>query len=59
MALGQYPDQHFSEETPCKLIQDFQADLKGLSAEIKTRNLHLEIPYTYMDPETFENSVAI
>uniref|UniRef100_A0A665XE15 Arachidonate 15-lipoxygenase type B n=1 Tax=Echeneis naucrates TaxID=173247 RepID=A0A665XE15_ECHNA len=59
VALGQYPEEHFSEEVPRKLIKDFQGELGVLSAAIKIRNQSLEIPYTYMDPAEFENSVAI
>lgn len=59
VSLGQYPEEHFSEDTPCKFIKDFQAQLQRLSAEIKTRNADLGIPYTYMDPGDIENSVAI
>lgn len=59
VALGQYPEQHFREEIPCKFIKDFQADLQLLSTEIKKRNVDLEIPYTYIDPANLENSVAI
>uniref|UniRef100_A0A3Q3M8J5 Lipoxygenase domain-containing protein n=1 Tax=Mastacembelus armatus TaxID=205130 RepID=A0A3Q3M8J5_9TELE len=57
--LGQYPEDHFKEETPCKLIKAFQGQLKVLSAAIKARNESLELPYTYMDPAELENSVAI
>ncbi|XP_042341738.1 polyunsaturated fatty acid lipoxygenase ALOX15B-like isoform X2 [Plectropomus leopardus] len=57
--LGQYPEDHFSEEIPCKRIKDFQGDLEVLSAIIKARNNSLDIPYTYMDPKMLENSVAI
>uniref|UniRef100_A0A8C9Y8F7 Lipoxygenase domain-containing protein n=1 Tax=Sander lucioperca TaxID=283035 RepID=A0A8C9Y8F7_SANLU len=57
--LGQYPEGHFSEKIPCKLIKDFQGELEGLSADIKARNESLEVPYTYMDPRELENSVAI
>uniref|UniRef100_A0A7N8XYP0 Hydroperoxide isomerase ALOXE3-like n=1 Tax=Mastacembelus armatus TaxID=205130 RepID=A0A7N8XYP0_9TELE len=57
--LGQYPEDHFSEDTPCKLIKAFQEELKVLSAAIKARNESLELPYTYMDPAEVENSVAI
>ncbi|XP_061586510.1 polyunsaturated fatty acid lipoxygenase ALOX15B-like [Cololabis saira] len=57
--LGQYLEEHFSEETPCKVIQDFQKELELLSEAIKARNENLEVPYTYMDPEKVENSVAI
>uniref|UniRef100_A0A8C9ZDH5 Uncharacterized protein n=1 Tax=Sander lucioperca TaxID=283035 RepID=A0A8C9ZDH5_SANLU len=31
--LGQYPEGHFSEKIPCKLIKDFQGELEGLSAD--------------------------
>ncbi|XP_054866296.1 polyunsaturated fatty acid lipoxygenase ALOX15B-like [Amphiprion ocellaris] len=59
VALGQYPDDHFSEEVPCKMIQSFQGELEVLSEFIKARNKGLEVPYTYMDPKEIENSVAI
>ncbi|KAF7642226.1 hypothetical protein LDENG_00261880 [Lucifuga dentata] len=59
VALGQYPEEHFSEQIPLKLIQDFQGELKALSEDIKARNKNLEVPYTYLDPEVMENSVAI
>ncbi|KAM3864529.1 arachidonate 12-lipoxygenase, 12R-type-like [Diretmus argenteus] len=57
--IGQYPEEHFSEDIPCKLIKDFQDELEALSTIVKTRNMDLEVPYTYMDPELVENSVAI
>ncbi|TDH05392.1 hypothetical protein EPR50_G00142390 [Perca flavescens] len=57
--LGEYPEDHFSEEIPCKLIKAFQGELEVLSADIKARNERLEVPYTYMDPKKIENSVAI
>uniref|UniRef100_A0A3Q1INM4 Uncharacterized protein n=1 Tax=Anabas testudineus TaxID=64144 RepID=A0A3Q1INM4_ANATE len=59
ITLGQYPEEHFTEETPRKLIKVFQGKLLQLSANIKVRNESLEIPYTYMDPAVMENSVAI
>lgn len=57
--LGQYPEEHFTEEFPRQRIEDFQEDLKNLSAEIKARNENLDLPYTYLDPEKIENSVSI
>ena len=57
--LGQYPEDHFCEEVPHKLIKTYQGELEVLSTVIRTRNRSLEIPYTYMDPELVENSVAI
>uniref|UniRef100_A0A8C5GI01 Hydroperoxide isomerase ALOXE3-like n=1 Tax=Gouania willdenowi TaxID=441366 RepID=A0A8C5GI01_GOUWI len=59
VTLGQYPEEHFSEEVPSKLIKNFQGELEVLTAIIKNRNQALEVPYTYMDPEQVENSVAI
>lgn len=57
--LGHYPEEHFCEEVPLKLIDVFQGELEVLSAVIKTRNKGLEIPCTYLDPAVLENSVAI
>uniref|UniRef100_UPI0037E9A49B arachidonate 12-lipoxygenase, 12R-type-like n=1 Tax=Semicossyphus pulcher TaxID=241346 RepID=UPI0037E9A49B len=57
--LGKYPEDHFSEEIPHKLIKDFQGELAGLSAAIQVRNACLEAPYTYLDPAKVENSVAL
>ncbi|XP_059197430.1 polyunsaturated fatty acid lipoxygenase ALOX15B-like [Centropristis striata] len=59
VALGQFPEDHFSEEVPCKLIKAFQGELQVLSAVINARNKSLEVPYTYMDPANVENSVDI
>ncbi|XP_070683655.1 arachidonate 12-lipoxygenase, 12R-type-like [Pempheris klunzingeri] len=57
--LGNYPEEHFSEEIPCKLIKEFQEELGVLTTVINNRNESLEIPYTYEDPTKVENSVAI
>ncbi|KAM9333234.1 arachidonate 12-lipoxygenase, 12R-type-like [Pholidichthys leucotaenia] len=57
--LGKYPEEHFTEELPQKIIKDFQGELQALSASIRSRNQSLEVPYTYLDPELAENSVAI
>uniref|UniRef100_A0A3B4Z3X0 Hydroperoxide isomerase ALOXE3-like n=1 Tax=Stegastes partitus TaxID=144197 RepID=A0A3B4Z3X0_9TELE len=59
VALGQHPEDHFSEEIPLKMIKNFQGELEVLSAVIKNRNKGLDVPYTYMDPLEVENSVAI
>ncbi|CAN9510321.1 unnamed protein product [Ophioblennius macclurei] len=59
VAFGKYPEDHFCEEIPCKLIKNFQGELEVLSAIIKNRNKDLDVPYTYMDPVEMENSVAI
>uniref|UniRef100_A0A3Q2ZGV4 Lipoxygenase domain-containing protein n=1 Tax=Kryptolebias marmoratus TaxID=37003 RepID=A0A3Q2ZGV4_KRYMA len=57
--LGHYPEDHFTEETPCRIMKEFQRELEVLSGAIKKRNEHLEVPYTYLDPVEVENSVAI
>ncbi|CAK6984721.1 polyunsaturated fatty acid lipoxygenase ALOX15B-like [Scomber scombrus] len=61
--LGHYSEEHFTEEIDHKWIWGFQEDLKGLSIDIKKRNKDLTsrrmIPYTYLDPEKVENSVAL
>ncbi|KAM9328510.1 hydroperoxide isomerase ALOXE3-like [Pholidichthys leucotaenia] len=57
--LGQYPRGYFTEEFPLQAIKDFQADLSKLSSDIETRNLQLELPYTYLDPKVVVNSVSI
>ncbi|XP_077380457.1 polyunsaturated fatty acid lipoxygenase ALOX15B-like [Festucalex cinctus] len=57
--LGHYPEDHFTEKTPRQLQKDFKDKLDDLSKQINERNKDLEIPYTYLDPKTIENSVAI
>lgn len=59
VTLGQYPEHHFGEKQPCKLIKRFQAELKVLTAEINARNVDLEVPYRYLDPLVVENSVSL
>ncbi|KAM6941510.1 polyunsaturated fatty acid lipoxygenase ALOX15B-like isoform 1-T2 [Lycodopsis pacificus] len=57
--LGDYPEEHFSQTNPCKLIQDFKGELVHLTGSIKARNKSLDVPYTYLDPQLLENSVDI
>ncbi|XP_077381031.1 arachidonate 12-lipoxygenase, 12R-type-like [Festucalex cinctus] len=57
--LGHYPEDHFTEEIPRQLQKDFKAELDKVSITINNRNKSLEIPYTYLDPNNVENSVAI
>lgn len=57
--IGYFPEDLFVEEVPLKLIEDFQKDLKELSAVIEERNKKLELPYIYLSPENVENSVSI
>ncbi|XP_037620543.1 hydroperoxide isomerase ALOXE3-like [Sebastes umbrosus] len=58
--LGQYGNDHFSEEIPRKLMKLFQLELQALSANINSRNKNLKVPYTYLDPvSVVENSVSL
>ncbi|XP_077169837.1 polyunsaturated fatty acid lipoxygenase ALOX15B-like [Paroedura picta] len=57
--LGQYHEEHFTEEEPKQLIKAFQRRLEHISEEIKHRNESLELPYTYLYPPNIENSTAI
>ncbi|XP_028831459.1 hydroperoxide isomerase ALOXE3 [Denticeps clupeoides] len=57
--LGHYPEQLFVEKEPLERMEDFKRRLQVLSYDIKARNVGLPLPYTYLDPENIENSVAI
>lgn len=59
VALGQFPQEHFTEEVPCRLMQTFREDLKRLDEEIDRRNENLPLPYVYLKPTLMENSVSI
>ncbi|XP_048042450.1 hydroperoxide isomerase ALOXE3-like isoform X1 [Megalobrama amblycephala] len=57
--LGYFPETLYDEDVPCKLIKEFQKDLKELSDLIEGRNKKLELPYIYLNPKNVDNSVAI
>ncbi|KAM9608562.1 polyunsaturated fatty acid lipoxygenase ALOX15B-like [Morphnus guianensis] len=57
--LGCYPEQHFTEEPPRRLMAAFQRRLAAISRRIRRRNAGLALPYAYLDPAHIENSVAV
>ncbi|XP_068433013.1 hydroperoxide isomerase ALOXE3-like [Clinocottus analis] len=57
--IGAYPNERFHEPAIKQMMKEFQAELSYLSETIATRNLQLEIPYSYLDPPLIENSIAI
>ncbi|XP_060112479.1 polyunsaturated fatty acid lipoxygenase ALOX15B-like [Heteronotia binoei] len=59
IALGDYPNELFTEEEPQQFIQDFQDCLNRISKKIEKRNSSLPISYHYLNPPEIENSVAI
>ncbi|ROL47624.1 Hydroperoxide isomerase ALOXE3 [Anabarilius grahami] len=59
VSLGQYPEDYFCQMAPQKMIRGHQAELSFLSESIKDRNAGMQVPYTYMCPDTISNSVSI
>ncbi|KAK9532101.1 hypothetical protein VZT92_009504 [Zoarces viviparus] len=56
--LGGSQEQHFTEIVPTETAGRFRDDLKGLSCDIRGRNVGMTMPYVYLDPATVEDSVA-
>nr|XP_056719327.1 polyunsaturated fatty acid lipoxygenase ALOX15B-like [Euleptes europaea] len=59
VALGNYPNEYFTEKEPQQFIQDFQDRLNKISKKIVKRNCSLPIGYQNMYPPEVENSVSI
>uniref|UniRef100_A0A8C3CGN5 Lipoxygenase domain-containing protein n=1 Tax=Cairina moschata TaxID=8855 RepID=A0A8C3CGN5_CAIMO len=57
--LGSYPEEHFTEEAPRRLLGAFQRRLARISRRVQRRNAALPLPYPYLDPAAIENSIAI
>ncbi|XP_062453619.1 hydroperoxide isomerase ALOXE3-like [Rhea pennata] len=57
--LGQYPEEHFTEQEPKQLIKAFQERLQEITEEIEERNNPVELPYNYLNPKQIENSISI
>ncbi|XP_061445603.1 polyunsaturated fatty acid lipoxygenase ALOX15B-like [Rhineura floridana] len=57
--LGFYPDEHFTEDEPKRLMVAFQNHLAEISEDINKRNKSLTLPYNYLNPPQVENSISI
>ncbi|XP_052535362.1 hydroperoxide isomerase ALOXE3-like [Tympanuchus pallidicinctus] len=56
--LGCYPEQHFTEAAPRRLMLQFRRRLQRISRRIRRRNAALPLPYPYLDPSNVENSIS-
>ncbi|KAM6973012.1 polyunsaturated fatty acid lipoxygenase ALOX15B-like [Aplochiton taeniatus] len=59
VVLGAEAPDQYEEAMPRDQAKRFQDDLKALKEDIHLRNSLLPVPYTHLDPEHIENSVAI
>ncbi|XP_061839873.1 hydroperoxide isomerase ALOXE3-like [Nerophis lumbriciformis] len=59
VALGHYPEEQFTEEIPRLWQRKFKAELEVLIPNFKIRNMDIKIPYTYLIPNSVENSITI
>lgn len=57
--LGSFPDEHFREDGPLRIIKQLQTDLDLLTQQINERNETLDVPYTYLSPTKMENSIGV
>lgn len=58
--LGDYPSEFFQGVPAARLCIDrFRARLDQIMTDIRDRNDTLEIPYTYLDPETIDASINV
>ena len=58
--LGDFPADFFYDHMPVRIAIDrFRSRLDELSNDIETRNAHLAMPYTYLDPATISASVNV
>ncbi|XP_065591155.1 LOW QUALITY PROTEIN: hydroperoxide isomerase ALOXE3-like, partial [Cyrtonyx montezumae] len=52
--LGCYPEEHFTEAAPQRLMAQFRRRLHCISRRIRRRNAALPLPYPYLDPQRVE-----
>ncbi|XP_031430649.1 hydroperoxide isomerase ALOXE3 [Clupea harengus] len=57
--LGCFPDEHFCEDAPLRIIKQLQSELALLTQQIRERNKSLAVPYLYLCPTEMENSASM
>lgn len=57
--LGQYTEDHFTEEEAQELIEKFKEELKQIEEHILMQNQGLELQYLFLLPSRVENSITI
>ncbi|KAM9501643.1 polyunsaturated fatty acid lipoxygenase ALOX15B-like [Clarias gariepinus] len=59
MPLGNYREQHFTEPSPQKMIEDFKQNLNHIEKEIEKDIDTVKPQYLYLCPKHIDNSIAI
>ncbi|XP_013877183.1 arachidonate 12-lipoxygenase, 12S-type [Austrofundulus limnaeus] len=57
--LGQYTEDHFTEDQALELIDEFRKKLKEIEEEILNQNAGLDLQYLFLLPSRVENSITI
>ncbi|XP_037537662.1 arachidonate 12-lipoxygenase, 12S-type [Nematolebias whitei] len=57
--LGQYTEDHFTEDQALELIDEFRKKLKEIEEHILNQNAGLELKYLFLLPSRVENSITI
>ncbi|XP_077519129.1 polyunsaturated fatty acid 5-lipoxygenase-like isoform X2 [Amblyomma americanum] len=58
-SLGDFEVQYMYEPFAVRAADEFRAELKLISEDIKKRNSCKDLPYPYLDPEIVPNSISI
>jgi arachidonate 15-lipoxygenase len=58
-SLGDYPNAHFDDPRVQPLLQNFQANLKGVEDAIQQRNLERPYKYEYLMPSKIPQSINV
>uniref|UniRef100_A0A1A8C911 Arachidonate 12-lipoxygenase n=1 Tax=Nothobranchius kadleci TaxID=1051664 RepID=A0A1A8C911_NOTKA len=57
--LGQYAEDHFTEEEALEVVDSFRAKLKEIENYILDQNAGLDLQYLFLLPSRVENSITI